>query len=549
MTHDVVIAPPDGLQDAAARAGQRLAPAILQRSDDDFLQAVLEALRTAAGRSGLHDSSRAATRVQGVLKLFQPIQRQFHVALMEAFCDQPGRPRLDPKRVHSAGLVIRRVRRRGHSVDHEGWMSMQGRLRGWLSVGRLGREKADPVPGLRVQHGGTGIAHLDRPLRALSASAESSLLEEQVVPMFLAPPDVCQEAGKTLFYGLVPTTSAEIAEGPVSLRDAVGADALDFGPADAEFRRHLMEGLRGDAMALPLAGETLHPGWFDAVDAPGTDKPGGFSVPMADAHWDLLKDPASDPARSMRRFIDLLRQVAIEFDLFTDSPAARQILSALAQVRLPMKLRPGEARRHVPADQFLAQAHRVLLLRDAGAPAVEMPESWPALADPLRRQLHQALHAAMTQRFAALKGAPGRYDEPGAQYVLRAFVREKPTPGCPGHLHWSDYSEPFVIAPWYEGSGAPPAQIPLPDVGELKGLKPSVAFVVPPSLQGLMGSKLKDLLDGKKPPGGGITWICGFSLPVITICAFICLNIFLSLFNLIFQWMLFIKICIPFPKR
>ena len=33
----------------------------------------------------------------------------------------------------------------------------------------------------------------------------------------------------------------------------------------------------------------------------------------------------------------------------------------------------------------------------------------------------------------------------------------------------------------------------------------------------------------------------------ITICAFIVLNIFLGLFDLIFRWMMFIKICIPIP--
>jgi hypothetical protein len=43
-------------------------------------------------------------------------------------------------------------------------------------------------------------------------------------------------------------------------------------------------------------------------------------------------------------------------------------------------------------------------------------------------------------------------------------------------------------------------------------------------------------------------WICSFNLPVITLCAFIVLNIFLQLFNLIFQWLMFIKICIPFPR-
>ena len=41
--------------------------------------------------------------------------------------------------------------------------------------------------------------------------------------------------------------------------------------------------------------------------------------------------------------------------------------------------------------------------------------------------------------------------------------------------------------------------------------------------------------------------VCSFAIPTITICAFIVLNIFLSLFDLIFRWMAFIKICIPIP--
>jgi hypothetical protein len=47
--------------------------------------------------------------------------------------------------------------------------------------------------------------------------------------------------------------------------------------------------------------------------------------------------------------------------------------------------------------------------------------------------------------------------------------------------------------------------------------------------------------------GISLMWICSFSLPIITLCAFIVLSIFLSLFDLIFRWLLFIKICIPFP--
>ena len=164
------------------------------------------------------------------------------------------------------------------------------------------------------------------------------------------------------------------------------------------------------------------------------------------------------------------------------------------------------------------------------------------------------LSRAVTKRFADIKQKPGRFDEPGARYVIRAFVRLRPEGACPARTEWSAYSEPFVIAPWYEGGGAPPVQIALPDVTDrnlLRSLKPNVAFELPPALQNLLLGNPKDLLEGKPSGGGSFTvgWICSFSLPIITICAFICLNIFLSLFDLIFRWMFFIKICIPFPKR
>ena len=73
---------------------------------------------------------------------------------------------------------------------------------------------------------------------------------------------------------------------------------------------------------------------------------------------------------------------------------------------------------------------------------------------------------------------------------------------------------------------------------------------MPPKLAQLLRGLPEDLMEGKGDGGSGIGlgWICSFSLPIITLCAFICLNIFLSLFNLIFSWMAFLKICIPIPK-
>jgi hypothetical protein len=281
---------------------------------------------------------------------------------------------------------------------------------------------------------------------------------------------------------------------------------------------------------------------------PGEEPPD--DVPAG--HWTTLL--TSGGANAMRRFIRLLRQLSSEFDAFGDSAEAGAVFAELESIRLPLLLRTGETvHRTVAAGSFLKLANRVLLERDPAAPRPEMPLSWPALDAAARLRLGQALSRAVAKRFAEIKRQPGRFEEPNAQYVIRAFVRLKAHGACPAHTEWSAYSEPFVIAPWYEGAGAPPVQIEMPDVTDrnlLKSLKPNVAFVVPPPLQGLLSGNPKDMLEGKGSTGGfTIGWICSFSLPIITICAFICLNIFLSLFDLIFRWMFFIKICIPFPKR
>lgn len=517
--------------------------ALLQRDDEDFVEATLDELRSAAGRAALRGRRAVATDVHGIRKLFQPIQRRFHPVLLEAWCDLPGTPRLDPAKVEAAGLVLRRL---GAGGRLEGWMRTAGRVRGWVPLTRVGGDDADPVAALRLERARTGVPDIDRALAALARSEPDRWLDEDVTPLFVAPPEVCAEAGRTFIFGVAGTVSSEFGETAAS---AVGGpDALDFGPQSAAFRRHLVEALRGEPMDFPFPGETLRSGWADAMEALGDDAPAGVGGAQAEA----LRDPVAEHSRRMRRLLLLLRQLSGEFAAFDSGPEGTALRTLLAEIRLPLVLRGDETvPRHLPADQFLQQAH-TLLLEKGAANAPEMPERWPALGADLARRLAAALHRSMQARFSASVGRSGRFDEPGARYVLRAFVRLKAEGACPARLVWGGLSEPFVIAPWYEGGGAPPVQINLPDPtdkGLLKALKPNVAFVVPPALQNLLSGSAKDLLEGKGSTGTlGITWICSFSIPIITICAFLVLNIFLTLFNIVFGWMFFLKICIPLPK-
>jgi hypothetical protein len=542
MKHDIVISAPRGIRNSPA-------PAILQRSDSDFIDAVMEEFKTDSGRASLQGSLAQARAAGNILKLFQPIQRQFHLAMIEIWCDTPGTPRLDPARIDSAGMVLRRLDGSGY----QGWMQARGRLRGWVGVDRLGKALGDPASALRLASTTTGVKAIDRSLMNFALEKEDALLNESVIPLFAAPPEVCAAAKKTLYYGLVQTTSAEFSESPVGFEDET------FTATSKDFRDHLVQGLRGERMDFALAGETLQPEWFEAVETPGPDKP----LKLSQSHWETLTKPRADPfnpsspsaASKMSRFILMLRQLTSEFGVFDESTGSSAVMKELHAIHLPLKLRPGETvQRTTRADLFLNNAVAVLLQRDSAAPATQMPEYWPALGKAAGERLMSALYQAMASRFATMKGRPGRFDEGDATYAVRAFVRLKPECECPAKTLWSDYSEPFVIAPWYEGSGAAPAQIALPDVTDLnllKSLKPNVAFLVPPKLQSLFNVNPKDMLEGKGKTNSGVTlgWICGFNIPTITICAFIVLNIFLSLFDLIFGWMFSVKICIPFPKK
>jgi len=183
----------------------------------------------------------------------------------------------------------------------------------------------------------------------------------------------------------------------------------------------------------------------------------------------------------------------------------------------------------------------------------------------------------MRERLAMLSSGEGRFDGPGRRYVVEAFARVRSHhPECPSKLVWSSQrSLPFRIVPWYEAGALPPTQVALPDFSDrraLRKLKPNVAFILPKKLKDIIDGNagLDDLIKGKLKGGAGapggsgdegdsggsgsgggfkLAWICGFNIPLITLCAFFVLNIFLQLLNIIFWWLPFIKICIPFPRK
>lgn len=496
--------------------GTDASPTILQRTDQEFIPGILNEL---ARPDGLEVITKSVIKAPGnlkVLKLFQPVHRTFHVAVFEVVCKTFGQPRLDAQQIKEAGLVIRRI-----AVDEkgnplvpevlEGWMQSGMSMRGWVQLKSSGELDMDPDPEFRRPELSAGNPEINRRLAGLQTV--SGPLSESISPLFVAPPEVSKATKKTILYGLVPLTSSEFSEVPASLP----AYDTDLSPLLPKYLTP------GGPHSIPGAGQTLNESHAEEKD--------------------------------LGSFVEMLYQLAVQFGAFGDSKESKALFAALNTINL--EALDGST---LQAGDFLRQAAEVLVYREGidkkKKPTVTMPGTWPKISARQSKSLRKLIVASIKSRVATLTAGQGRFDDQGRQYRIRGFVRVRRSDGCPPKTFWSDHSEPFTIAPWFESSDVPPVQVALPDAmdrGFLKKLKPNVVFSVPGKLFNFLQSNDPEkLLKGEGNKGTGkisLDWICGFNIPIITLCAFIVLNIFLKLLNFIFWWLPFIKICIPFPRK
>lgn len=494
---------------------------IVTSSAQDCVAAILEELKSPDWQAGLGALRRLRQgKADGVLELNQPIHRRFQVALFEAVCDQPGHPRLDPAKIRSSGLVIRRA----SGAARGGWMKRGKTIDGWLPIAR---PDDDPDP---------ARANAPHPASAAIRAAIAARQGKPAVPpaetvhgLYVAPPEVCQAVGRTVLFAVIPVSSAETSDKPAPGIDYAGLPASDRAEMVGHFSVYLKRRYQSD---MPRKGEVLQAGW-NVLDA---------------------KTVAADS--ELGKLGTFLHQAMVELDLLGPSAASARLRALLAEVKLvTAQDSQGRATATLGADRFVARAGPVLIGREGNGQGFRMPLRWPEVSVDLGRRLSDAALACLTEQYKARVGPPGKFADDNAQYVVRGFMRiaghDAKDLQCPEKVVWSPESEPFRILPWWDGEG-PGTTISLPDMANLKKVKPSVAFAMPPAIANLLKGDMKALADGEgsesSTDGPQVGWICSFSIPFITICAFIVLNIFLSLFDIIFRWMMFIKVCIPIPR-
>jgi hypothetical protein len=499
---------------AAADRAALSEPWILRVARPDFIAHLLAELADPAGHLRLA-AARARPAAGASMLLEQPVHRSFNLVLVEARCVLPGMPRLDPARILSAGLVVRRIGRRG---GEEGWFRRGRTPLGWQPApagSLLPDSDWEPDAALRAEHRRARHGAAIRVLLDRLPGPEDATTSEEATPLFPVPAALAERLGRTLLHGFLPVTSADRVEpGP--------APEPLFSRADVRARvPTLLRPDRDDDLLPPVATSATR----DSVRPDRLPETGGLHT-----------------------LVEALTWLAQETGLFEGGPATRDLAAALDDWRLEFADGPER-----PSSAALAALYRNLLGEpEAGVVAVRLPEEWPAVGAALFERIAAGAEKAMRARFGSAAAGEGRFDDARALHIARCFLRLAPDrEGCPPRLVWSAPTGLFRIKAWHEGSDQPPVQIELPRPDRLRGLRPDIAFKVPPELQRFMDKlNLQGLLDGSARPREGIAFgmICSFSIPIITLCAFIVLQIFLVLLNLVFFWLPFVRICLPFPK-
>jgi hypothetical protein len=507
-------------------------PVLLQMNDDEFPRGFLQQLGSMPPPAGATASppvgpvTQLPTNPAVPVTLYQPVQRVTHLVMVQLACESVGYPRLDPRRVESAGLVIRRV------PLADGVSNLSGLASPWIraSNGQFSWVFADP------NHADDDPDPSRRPLlqsgqpaldQILAAQTLASANTEIFTQAFVAAPEVCNAARRTLAYAVIPTASSE---------------AVSQAPPPPQYE----------------SGKLL-------AALPTLLKAGPHAAPQADKKvtYPYMSDDyaKAHSAGDFAIFSTTLRMLYTVFGAFDNTSEAQALMNILNRHSVTVAADSGGYTR-VPMGSFYRQAATALIDYDpnAGAtqpvPRLTMPHSWDSLTGQDQDRIVAAVSALLARRSALTLTPQGRFQDAARLYRLRLFFRIRSEhPHCPPQLVWSCYTDPFRIAAWHESSGrvVPPVVLPDPtDKDFLNGLrnKPNASFSVPAGLMNAMqGTSLSALSSGSGGSGGGpaLNWICGFSIPLITICAFFVLNIFLTLLNIVFFWLPFIKICIPFP--
>ena len=483
-----------------------------------------------------------------VLRL--PLHRAFHLLTCEVVCERLGHPALDPLRVTSAGFVIRRI----GGAREQTWMIEDGEAIGWQDAPT---ELRDPDLSRRVC--ADGVVH--------TRNGQPSYSGEEIHPLHVLAQRDTNGRSHTLLFGYVPLGGSHYLRAPLTAFDAeserdVQRKAEDSLPWPFGFRESRRMPWR-EQDAHPLERGRPTPALFELLrllthryHVGARDLPANAALSLLCSRLWLFDEDALPPGLRHQPYTDASQPLFEPYrrtDLFAylqacfahalDNPLVRWIAEQEKAISNAGGLGRLEAFEPLPAADR-GELALSMFLREEDA-----RELRNALGQRLREQtLAQALEIPM----------PKFGQEADDVYRIVPLVRALNDQGRE-QLQWADEtgrSIPFRVAAPFDPDASRPSVIQMPSLADLKrGLAKGAALITPSDTFDLLNQLKLDqgagpdaLPEGEPGPGLGLQWICSFSLPVITLVAMILLMIMISLLNILFFWLPWVRICLPFPK-
>lgn len=445
------------------------------------------------------------------LKLYQPAHGHFYLVAASLVCRQTGLPDRALESGQSVGFVLRRLDAQGNELAWVSDESGKGRL--WQSL------SAQESQGLAKDSQGQVI--------------------EEVFPLF--PLTYCDGGRKRrVLAGLVPTSSRETFK-------AAAALPILPSPAEAEADRAKLDPRLQDPRLDELEGKVLaRLEQFEGIGGAAGSAEGEASLFIL---LDLMEWLFTYLPGFAQKIVQNDKPTGGDFKPLTDLLVGRLVPGGTSW---------WDALRQVWQDR------EKIYQTQPGTPQGYNLRGMVAISSDLRQKI-TALKSSFSPPDA---GDSGGASDPGSRampqwpkleafapgerplYVLRCLYRR---PGCPELL--SPPCEKFEIAAFFDPDApARPVRISLPDtsLANLRKYRKNVSFLMSKELRKQMQSvsDAKEALKGNigSSPSFDLGLICSFSIPIITICAFIVLMIFLVLLNLVFWWLPFFRICFPIKR-
>lgn len=504
--------------------------------DDQFVQRfVQEAMsnRLSATRDqGWYNSDRFGRKDKDLPTLRLPMHQTFYTVCCEVSCDNPGQPAFDPKRIGSAGFVIRRRTAKG---ELQRWMLDEGQPIGWRS-GAIPDQEPDDHRRF-INHKLVQPQYPDPGYSGEEFYPLHPMLVRSKQPH-------ANSRSRTLLWGYLPlggsyrVTHNNAAQPPAEATDALRQElSWPFGARDArswvkQDNRPAFHGHANQALYEMLELLLIRYRVFDRSDAGNSELRAQLNeihfYPRLVAHPPTPFDayavpPAATRRESLLTWIESSRDALLEW------------LSniAIGKINLTTAL----------PDQTGIRADGTLITSARNDDLYLTSQQAHKLRDTLLLRGDRTM-LAMEEGLAMPRFGQSEDD---AFFVL-PFVRWQDECGCE-KIHWGKQgSIKFRVVSPFDPEAQRPRAVILPGLDDIKrGAAKGVTLMAPKSIADLLRKIKPDMKMEQGGPGNptGLCWNFSLSIPVITICAFVVLMVVMNLLNIIFRWLPWAFLALP----